>query len=31
VDGRITKMLVESTKPVEYGQALFLIDPKATP
>jgi acetyl-CoA carboxylase biotin carboxyl carrier protein len=31
VDGRITKILVESTKPVEYGQALFLIDPTATP
>jgi len=31
VDGRIGKILVESTKPVEYGQALFLIDPKATP
>lgn len=31
VDGRVTKILVESTKPVEYGQALFLIDPKATP
>lgn len=31
MDGRITKILVESTKPVEYGQALFLIDPKATP
>jgi acetyl-CoA carboxylase biotin carboxyl carrier protein len=31
VGGRITKILVESTKPVEYGQALFLIDPKATP
>jgi acetyl-CoA carboxylase biotin carboxyl carrier protein len=31
VDGRITKIMVESTKPVEYGQALFLIDPKATP
>ncbi len=31
VDGRITKILVESTKPVEYGQSLFLIDPKATP
>jgi acetyl-CoA carboxylase biotin carboxyl carrier protein len=30
VDGRIEKILVESTKPVEYGQALFLIDPKAT-
>ena len=31
VDGRITRILAESTKPVEYGQALFLIDPKATP
>ena len=31
VDGRITKILVESTKPVEYGQPLFLIDPTATP
>ncbi len=31
VDGRVAKILVESTKPVEYGQALFLIDPKATP
>jgi len=30
VDGRILKILVESTKPVEYGQPLFLIDPKAT-
>jgi acetyl-CoA carboxylase biotin carboxyl carrier protein len=30
VDGRIVKILVESTKSVEYGQALFLIDPKAT-
>lgn len=28
VDGRLVKILVESTKPVEYGQALFLIDPK---
>lgn len=28
VDGRIAKILAESTKPVEYGQALFLIDPK---
>jgi acetyl-CoA carboxylase biotin carboxyl carrier protein len=26
VDGRIIKILVESTKPVEYGQPLFLID-----
>ncbi len=30
-DGRITKILAESTKPVEYGQPLFLIDPGATP
>ena len=30
VDGRIVKVLAESTKPVEYGQALFLVDPKAT-
>lgn len=30
VDGRIVKILAESTKSVEYGQALFLIDPKAT-
>ena len=29
VDGRLVKILVESTKSVEYGQALFLIDPKA--
>lgn len=29
VDGRITKILAESTKPVEYGQALFLVDPTA--
>jgi acetyl-CoA carboxylase biotin carboxyl carrier protein len=27
MDGRIVKILAESTKPVEYGQALFLIDP----
>ncbi|MFM9907685.1 MAG: acetyl-CoA carboxylase biotin carboxyl carrier protein [Nitrospiraceae bacterium] len=31
VDGRITKILAESTKPVEYGQALFLVDPTAAP
>ncbi|MDH4152212.1 MAG: acetyl-CoA carboxylase biotin carboxyl carrier protein [Nitrospira sp.] len=31
LDGRIVKILVENTKSVEYGQALFLIDPKATP
>lgn len=31
VDGRVTKILAESTKSVEYGQALFLVDPKATP
>ncbi|HVG01378.1 MAG TPA: acetyl-CoA carboxylase biotin carboxyl carrier protein [Nitrospira sp.] len=30
-DGRIMRILVESTKPVEYGQPLFLIDPNATP
>ncbi|MDF0668859.1 MAG: acetyl-CoA carboxylase biotin carboxyl carrier protein [Nitrospira sp.] len=29
VDGRLVKILVESTKSVEYGQVLFLIDPKA--
>jgi len=29
VDGRITKILAESTKSVEYGQALFLVDPTA--
>jgi acetyl-CoA carboxylase biotin carboxyl carrier protein len=28
-DGKIVKILAESTKPVEYGQALFLIDPNA--
>jgi len=27
VDGRIVSILAESTKPVEYGQPLFLIDP----
>lgn len=27
VNGRVVKILVESTKPVEYGQPLFLIDP----
>ena len=31
VDGRVTKILAESTKPVEYGQALFLVDTTATP
>ena len=31
VDGRVTKILAESTKPVEYGQALFLVDSTATP
>ncbi len=31
IDGRIVKILVENTKSVEYGQPLFLIDPKATP
>ncbi len=29
VDGKVMKILAESTKPVEYGQPLFLIDPKA--
>jgi acetyl-CoA carboxylase biotin carboxyl carrier protein len=27
VDGRVVKILVESAKPVEYGQPLFLIEP----
>ena len=31
VDGRVAKILAESTKPVEYGQALFLVDPTDTP
>ena len=31
VNGRVTKILAESTKPVEYGQALFLVDSTATP
>jgi acetyl-CoA carboxylase biotin carboxyl carrier protein len=30
IDGRIVKILAESTKPVEYGQPLFLIDPTPT-
>jgi acetyl-CoA carboxylase biotin carboxyl carrier protein len=30
VDGQVVKILAESTKPVEYGQALFRIDPKST-
>ena len=29
-DGQVVKILVESTKPVEYGQPLFLIDPTPT-
>jgi len=29
VDGHVVKILVENTKSVEYGQPLFLIDPKA--
>ena len=29
VDGRVVKILVESAKPVEYGQPLFLIDPSS--
>jgi acetyl-CoA carboxylase biotin carboxyl carrier protein len=28
VEGRVTKVLVGSGQPVEYGQTLFLIDPK---
>jgi acetyl-CoA carboxylase biotin carboxyl carrier protein len=27
VGGRVVKILVESAKPVEYGQPLFLIEP----
>jgi acetyl-CoA carboxylase biotin carboxyl carrier protein len=27
LDGRVVKILAESTRPVEYGQPLFLIDP----
>ena len=30
-DGRLVKILVESTTPVEYGQPLFLIDPNSDP
>lgn len=30
LDGRIVKILAESTKPVEYGQPLFLIAPTPT-
>ncbi|MCA9461441.1 MAG: acetyl-CoA carboxylase biotin carboxyl carrier protein [Nitrospira sp.] len=29
-DGRIVKILVESTTPVEFGQPLFLIDPQVS-
>jgi acetyl-CoA carboxylase biotin carboxyl carrier protein len=31
VDGTIVKILAESTKPVEYGQPLFLIEPGSGP
>jgi acetyl-CoA carboxylase biotin carboxyl carrier protein len=31
VDGRVVQILVESTKPVEYGQPLMLIDPTPAP
>ena len=31
VDGRVVKILAESTRPVEYGQPLFLIDPTQKP
>jgi acetyl-CoA carboxylase biotin carboxyl carrier protein len=27
--GRIVKILVDNSQPVEYGQALFLLDPRA--
>jgi acetyl-CoA carboxylase biotin carboxyl carrier protein len=27
--GRVTRILVENAQPVEYGQPLFLIDPRA--
>ncbi len=29
VSGKIVKILVENAQPVEYGQALFLVDPNA--
>jgi acetyl-CoA carboxylase biotin carboxyl carrier protein len=29
VSGRVVKILVENGKPVEFGQVLFLIDPKS--
>ena len=29
VSGRVVEILVENAKPVEFGQALFRIDPKA--
>jgi acetyl-CoA carboxylase biotin carboxyl carrier protein len=28
VAGRVVKILVENSKPVEFGQVLFLVDPK---
>jgi acetyl-CoA carboxylase biotin carboxyl carrier protein len=31
MDGRVVKILAESTKPVEYGQPLFLVDPSSSP
>jgi biotin carboxyl carrier protein len=27
VSGRVVKILVENAQPVEFGQAVFLIDP----
>ena len=30
-DGKIVKILVESTTPVEFGQPLYLIDPLPGP
>jgi len=29
LDGRVAKILIESAKPVEYGEPLFLIEPTA--
>ena len=29
VSGRVVKILIENAKPVEFGQVLFLIDPKS--
>jgi acetyl-CoA carboxylase biotin carboxyl carrier protein len=29
VSGRVVRIMVENAKPVEFGQVLFLIDPKS--